>query len=139
MENILPFIIHHWLMVGILIVLLVALLYIETQGKVKGMSRVDPEKATHLINRENAVVIDIRDNSAFSKGHIAQAINIPASEIGNKDLTKYLAKPLILVCNTGMTVTTLGKKLKQQGLTKLYFLQGGIAAWQAANLPLVKK
>ncbi|MSP53311.1 MAG: rhodanese-like domain-containing protein [Gammaproteobacteria bacterium] len=139
MENILPFIIHHWLMVGILIVLLVALLYIETQGKVKGMSRVNPEKATQLINRENAVVIDIRDSSAFGKGHIAQAINIPASEIGTKDLTKYREKPLILVCNTGTTVMTLGHKLKQQGLTNLYFLQGGITAWQTAHLPLVKK
>ena len=139
MENAITFVIHHWLLVGILIVLLVALLYIETQGKVKGMTRVNPETATNLINRENAVVIDIRDNSAFTKGHIAAAVNIPSSELAHKDLKKYLELPVILVCSTGATVTTIADKLKQQGLTKLYFLQGGIAAWQTANLPLVKK
>lgn len=139
MDNLVTFIMHHWLLVGILIALLVALLYVETQGKVKGMSRVSPETATSMLNKENAVLIDIRDSSAFNKGHIAGAINIPVAEINNKDLKKYIDTPVILVCNTGTTVTTLGAKLKQQGLTKLYFLQGGIAAWQAANLPLVKK
>jgi rhodanese-related sulfurtransferase len=139
MENIIPFILHHWLMVFILIALLVALLYIETQGKVKGMIRVSPEAATNLINRENAVIIDIRDKSAFNKGHIAQAINFSVDELNNKELKQYLETPVILVCTTGTTVLSLGTKLKEKGLTKLYFLQGGISAWQAANLPLVKK
>jgi rhodanese-related sulfurtransferase len=138
MDNFITFIINHWFMAALLIILVVALIYLETQGKVKGMNRVTPQLATQLVNKENAVIIDIRDASAFNKGHIAQAVNIPASELASKNLTAYLETPVILVCNTGTTVTTITDKLKQHGLTKLYFLQGGIAAWQAANLPLVK-
>lgn len=138
MQQFLIFAGQHWMLVSLFIIILTAIIWVETQGKVSGMARTSPQEVVNLINRESAVVFDIRDKKLFSKGHIAHAQNFSSSELGNKDLTKYTEKPMIIVCSNGLNAPKLGTKLKQQGLTRLYFLQGGINAWTSANLPLVK-
>ena len=139
MQQYLLFAGQHWMLVLLFIVILGAILWLETQGKVSGMARVSPQEAINLINRESGVVYDIRDKSLFNQGHIAHAKNLTSSELESKDLSKYKDTPLIIVCNTGVNAPKLGTKLKKQGLTRLYFMQGGVNAWTAANFPLVKK
>lgn len=139
MHELLLFIGEHWMLVLLFVVILGAIIWLETQGKVGGMSRLSPQESINKINRENAIVFDIRDRSAFDKGHIAHARNFSSSELGNKDLSKYKDRPIILVCNTGITASKMGSKLKAKGLQQLFFLQGGLNAWTSNNLPLVKK
>lgn len=139
MQQYLLFAGQHWMLVLLFIIILGAIIWLETQGKVSGMARVSPQEAINLINRESAVVYDIRDKTLFNQGHIAHAKNVTSSELEGKDLSKHKEIPVIIVCNTGVGAPKLGTKLKQQGLTKLYFMQGGVNAWTAANLPLVKK
>lgn len=137
MQNLLLFLSHQWLPVAIFVILLIALLWLETQGKVGSCRRLDPQQVVHMLNREQAVIFDTRDKQAFSQGHIAQAQHFPESLLEKKELGKYKDKPIILVCGTGTQATKLGTKLKKKGLQRLYFLQGGITAWNAADLPLV--
>lgn len=139
MQELLVFIGEHWILVLLFVVILGAIIWLETQGKVGGMSRLSPQEAINKINREDAAVFDIRDRSAFDKGHIANARNLSQADLNNKDLSKYQERPVILVCNTGTTASKLGSKLKGKGLKQLFFLQGGVTAWTNANLPLVKK
>jgi rhodanese-related sulfurtransferase len=139
MQQFLLFIGQHWMLVLLFIVILGAIIWLETQGKVSGMSRVSPQEAINMINRQSAVVFDIRDKNAFTQGHIAHSHNFSQSELSSKDLSKYQESPIILVCNTGTSAPKLGQTLKAKGLKQLYFLQGGITAWTNANLPLVKK
>ena len=138
MQNLLIFTIHHWLAVAIFVILLIALLWIETQGKVGGCKRLNPQQAVDMINREAAVIFDLRDKNAFSQGHIAGALHFPASMLENKNLSKYKDKPIILVSAAGTHSPKLSTQLKAQGLNNLYFLHGGINAWTAANLPTIK-
>ena len=138
MQHLFIFITHHWLAVTVLIILLIALIWLESKGKVSGNTRLNPQQTVQLINREHAVVFDTRAKDLFSQGHIAGAIHMPETTLTNKDLHKYKDKQIILVCSNGTHAPKLGSKLKQQGLTKLYFLQGGMAAWSTANLPTVK-
>ena len=139
MQQFITFFIGHWFLCTLFVGLAIALVWIETQGKVSGMQRVNPTVTVNLINRDNAVVIDIRDRDLYNKGHIAGAIHMTHEEVDFKDMNHYREKPLIIVCTAGVNAPKLAKQLKFKGLTKLYFLQGGMNAWTAASLPVVKK
>ena len=91
------------------------------------------------MNHENAVVFDLRDAEAFKKGHIIHAIQAGTTEIQATKMKPYQTKPIILVCARGQQSTALGMKLRQQGYTQVFILEGGMSAWQNAGLPLVKK
>ena len=138
MQNLLIFVSHHWFAVAVLVILLLALLWLETKGKVGGSKRLSPQQIVQMLNHEHAVVFDTRDKNAFNQGHIAGALHIPESLLNSKDFGKYKDKPVVLVCSAGTQSPKLSSKLKQQGLTKLFFLQGGMSAWTGANLPTVK-
>jgi len=138
MQNLLIFISHQWLAVVIFVILLLALLWIETQGKVGGCKRLNPQQVVHMLNRESAVIFDLRDKNAFSQGHIAGALHIPESTLASKNLGKYKDKPIILISAGSTHPPKLSNKLKPHGLHKLYFLHGGMGAWTNANLPTVK-
>jgi rhodanese-related sulfurtransferase len=45
---------------------------------------------------------------------------------------------VVLVDRTGMTTAPLATRLKKAGFERVHVLEGGIAAWQQADLPLVK-
>lgn len=104
-------------------------------------SLISPQSATELINREDAVVVDVRPISEFSSGHIINAINVPMNGLQKqiKSLEKYRERPIILACRSGAQSSGAGKQLRKAGFEKVYNLQGGILAWQNANLPVSRK
>ena len=140
MKNFLTFITHHWALWGALVSVIILLIIEETRKIVQGVAKIPANKAVDLINREDAVVIDIREANKFNDGHIIGSINIANSEIENNinKLTKYKDKPIIVVCNLGQSAIKAGSRLKKHGFTKVFSISGGIAEWQKSNLPLVK-
>ncbi len=101
---------------------------------------IGPQEATRLINREQAVVVDVRPVNDFNNGHIIHAHNIPSGSLKDqlKILQKYRNKPIIAVCLSGMTSATACKTLRKEGFNQVYNLQGGMQAWENANLPTRK-
>ncbi len=100
---------------------------------------VDPGRVTELINREDALVVDVRPMADYDKGHIINAINIPSN--GFKDQMHQLKekeRPIIVVCSTGTTSGGICKLLHENGFEKVYDLKGGMASWTGVNLPLSK-
>ncbi len=97
-------------------------------------------QATQLINREDAVVIDLRDAAAFSRGHILGARNVPLAELSRRagELEKFKAKPVLLLCESGNRSGAAAATLRQQGFSRVHSLAGGYAAWQQAGLPVQK-
>ena len=129
---------NHPLLVSALLLSFFFLMYTELQRKARGMSTVEPQAAVKLINSD-AVVIDLRSAEAFARGHIVNAKNVPFEDLSaNKDkITKYAKKPIIAVCDAGMTSGKVVDSLRKSGLENVYGLKGGINAWTQANLPLV--
>ncbi len=129
---------NHPLLVSALLLSFFFLMYTELQRKAHGMSTVEPQAAVKLINSD-AVVIDLRSAEAFARGHIVNAKNVPFEDLSaNKDkITKYAKKPIIAVCDAGMTSAKVVDSLRKSGLENVYGLKGGINAWTQANLPLV--
>ena len=104
-----------------------------------GGPHVDPARATHLINREDALVIDVRDPGEYGAGHILGARNLPVARIDEKaDLGKRKDRPLIVYCDSGARASKAAAALRQQGYTQVVNLAGGLGAWQAAGLPVEK-
>ena len=103
-------------------------------------SSLGPADAVLLINRENALVVDVRDESEYATGHITDARNIPLSQLDARieELRKFKDKPILVNCQAGMRAAKACGMLKKHGFSKVYNLQGGLNAWQQAKLPVVK-
>jgi rhodanese-related sulfurtransferase len=101
---------------------------------------VNTAQATHLINREDALVVDVREPGEYGAGHILGARNVPLSRLADAaDLGKRKDRPLILYCDSGDRSGKAISVLKKQGFARVVNLSGGIGAWQQAGLPVEKK
>jgi rhodanese-related sulfurtransferase len=101
---------------------------------------VNTLQATHLINREDALVLDVREPAEYAKGHILGARNLPVAELERRaaELDKYKAKPVIVTCDSGSRATRAISLLKGRGFANVVNLAGGFGAWQGAGLPVEK-
>jgi len=138
MDTYLEFAAAHTLLVGALLFSFFLVIFTELRRKAQGVTNVEPQEAVRLINAD-AVVFDLRSNEAFARGHIVNAKNIPSDELtANEDkYRKYKSRPILAVCDSGVTSSRAVDTLRKAGLDNVYGLKGGIAAWTQANLPLV--
>ncbi len=127
--------------------LLLAVMWAVTLGAIvlyhrrAGSSAVAPQEAVRLMNRENAVVLDVRERKEFDAGHIIDSVHIPFAKLKQrmKDLGKHKEKPVVVVCKMGQQAGAAAKLLQDAGHGKVYRLSGGVAEWKAQSLPLVQK
>ncbi len=140
MDQFISFVIRHWELWLLFAALLAALGALELRDRFFGIRALSPHEVTHLMNREDATILDIRDTEHFTKGHILGSVNMPVKQIDlqTKQLEKYKSKPLIIVYSPNQAVSAAASLLIKQGFTQVYTLKGGIATWQNANLPLHK-
>ena len=101
---------------------------------------VNPGEATLLINREDAIVIDVREADEFAAGHLPDARNIPGSKLAERisEIEKYKDKPVIVCCATGMRSNKACAELKKNGFSRINNLAGGVDAWVGAGYPIKK-
>ena len=130
---------HPYLSLG-LAGLTVALVFNELSGLFRGYKGLQPAGLTALVNRDNALVVDLRPAADFGKGHIPGAKNVQMSQFDpeNRALAAAKSLPVVLVCKAGQTSGDAAKRLKKAGFEKVFVLDGGIGAWQQAGLPLAK-
>jgi rhodanese-related sulfurtransferase len=140
MQEFVQFLASHPLLSGAWFLVAIALLVAQIQHMRNGVKSLVPQQLTFLINKEDALVIDMRPIADFNKGHIAGAKNIPQSklEASHKELEKHKNKPIIIVCANGIQAGPAASKLKKAGFEKVYKLAGGFQSWIAENLPVVK-
>ena len=137
MDRLIDFASNHYLLVSAFSLLLAYFFTLESR---RAGAPVTPQQATNMVNREEGVIIDVRDADEFRQGHIAGSINIPVAQLTERlaELNKYKDKPVIVTCKAGQSASAAGKALKAQGFTKLMRLQGGLQAWRDEKLPVVK-
>lgn len=131
---------RHALLSAGLLGLTVALLYTEVARLLRPYKPLRPAELTALVNREDARVFDLSATADFEKGHIAGSRNVQASAFGpeHRQVAAERERPLVVVCRTGAASAQAAARLSKAGFSKVYWLDGGIAAWQQADLPLVK-
>lgn len=106
----------------------------------KGGQQLDSAEAVMKINREDAVVIDVREDAEVAKGRIPNAKHIPLGQLSSRlaELEKHKGKPIIVACRSGHRSAGACGILTKNGFENVYNLSGGMIAWEQANLPLEK-
>ncbi|UQA70690.1 rhodanese-like domain-containing protein [Stenotrophomonas maltophilia] len=139
-EELLAFAGRNPMLSAALVGLTVAIIVTEIRRLFRGFKGIKPAELTQLMNAGGTVVVDLSASGDFEKGHIAGSRNAQASAFGpdNKLVANAKQSPVVLVCRSGNASETAAKSLKKAGFEKVYVLDGGIPAWQQAELPLVK-
>ena len=136
MNQLLEFAGNHLILVSAFLFILTMLMINLFQSA--GAKAVAPADAVALMNRENALPLDVRPQSDFEAGHIINAAHIPLAELKSRatELRKNGERPILVYCATGTTSPSAVKDLVAAGFDPVYSLKGGISAWRAENLPL---
>lgn len=118
----------------------IALIVNELSRFTRGYRAVSPAQLTALINRDNALVVDVSASGDYEKGHVVGSRNVAMNQFDpeNKQLVKAKELPVAMVCRNGTTSADAAKRLVKAGFKNVHWLDGGIAAWQQASLPLAK-
>ena len=141
MEQYIEFAKNHQLLSLAWFGILLALIVSSVQSLLSKILFVTPTELTIKVNREDAVLLDIRSADDFKKGHITSARNIPLAQL-SKELAKLeneKNKPIIVICQAGMSAQGAAKQLINAGFGQVAVLRGGMSKWLEASLPVVKK
>lgn len=97
--------------------------------------------AVQLINRKDALVIDVRDTGEYEAGHVAGARHVPEKQLAErlKEFEKFKDRSLIVVCRSGVRSGVAVKMLRDNGFNEAFNLRGGLSAWEQAGMPLEKR
>ena len=97
-------------------------------------------EAVQLINRRDALVLDVRDKADFAAGHIPNARNIPVPELDGRlrELEKFKSRPIVVNGQSGMRSYSVCGVLKKNGFSEVFTLRGGLNGWVEASLPVEK-
>ena len=138
MDRLLEFAGNNTLLVFALVASFLLVIFTELRRKASGMLAVAPTEAVKLINND-AVVLDLRSAESFSRGHIAGARNVPMDELDGhmEKLAKFRNKPVVAVCDAGITSSKAVNSLRKSGFESVYNLKGGMNAWDQVGLPVV--
>lgn len=138
MEQLLEFTSNNMVLVALLMISFFVLIFSELRRKASGMVAVEPAAAVALINNDG-IVVDLRSSEAFARGHIVNAKNIPYAEMDahTDKIEKFKNKPVVAVCDAGITSTKAVTTLRNSGFESAYGLKGGMNAWTTAGMPVV--
>ncbi|OZI15017.1 rhodanese-like domain-containing protein [Sodalis-like symbiont of Philaenus spumarius] len=141
MQEIMQFVGNHPMLSLAWVVLLGAVIFTTFQSRFSKVGDIARGEAIRLINKEDAVIVDLRNRDDYRKGHIANSLSLTAADIksGNLgDLKKAKGKPVIVVCASGTSSRDPAQHLIKAGFERVYVLKEGISGWSGENLPLVR-
>jgi len=102
---------------------------------------IAPKAAQELLDKGEAVLVDVREPGEYTAEHIACARNLPLSQVtwDAAHLPEHKGKKLIVHCLSGKRAQMACEKLQtENSATDVWNLTGGIMGWKEAGLPVVK-
>jgi rhodanese-related sulfurtransferase len=141
MEQYQEFVANNPILFVALAVILATITFIEFKRLTRKYQVLGPNDVVRVLNKEDGLVLDIREDSEVRQGRIKGARHIPQKELKDRlgELQKYRDKPVVVYCRTGNRSAQASELLTAHGFTNVINLHGGVVAWQNANLPLSKK
>jgi rhodanese-related sulfurtransferase len=140
-QQLMEFVGNHPYLSGGFVAVLLFWLYTEVKRKFQGFQELMPAQAVLMINRENAIVVDVSPRKDFDNGHIADALHIAPSQLDGSDpkVEKLRGKPVLVVCRSGQTAIPAAARLVKQGAGPVAILKGGMAQWVNDQFPVTTK
>jgi rhodanese-related sulfurtransferase len=130
----------NWMLVALAVVSGAMLVWNFIGASLSGVEQADTLKATRLYN-EDALILDVREDKEYASGHIPKAKHIPLGKLASRiqELEKHKNRPILVTCRSGHRSARACGMLKKAGFETVYNQQGGIIAWERANLPVTQK
>ena len=140
MEQFIEFMLNHSVLSLALVGIVGLLIAGELRRQISGIKQVGPAEVTHLLNHQDAVLLDVRDKSEYQEGSLPGAVSLPYSQIveDRTKLEKYRQRPVVVFCKNGQQGARTCSILRKQGFENIYNLDGGLLAWRTANMPVQK-
>lgn len=95
---------------------------------------VDVQTVAEVKERDDVVVLDVREPWEYEEGHIPGVTLIPMQEVPNRLDEIPTEETVILTCRTGNRSGQVAEYLRQQGYDNVHNMEGGIVAWEQAGL-----
>ncbi|MBK4764870.1 MAG: rhodanese-like domain-containing protein [Pantoea sp. Brub] len=140
MQEIIDFISNHLIISSIWLFLLISLLVISINKSFSKIKIIECNEVIELMNKQDAIIIDLRPYQEYCKGHILGSINLVIDDIKKKNfniLEKYKIKPVILICTNAQNAFSISSYFTKNNFNKVYALKDGIANWNNKHLPLI--
>ncbi len=117
-----------------------ALLGLTLPQLISGAREKTISEAVLAMNREHAVILDVRSAAEFSMSYIKGAKNIPSNELAarEKEMSAWRKKLIIVVCATGMRSSVASRQLIKKGFN-VSSMKGGLREWEKQGLPVLRK
>jgi rhodanese-related sulfurtransferase len=141
MEQYQEFVANNPVLFVALAVLLATITFVEFKRLTRKYAALGPNEVVRVLNQDDGLVLDVRDEAEVRQGRIKGARHIPLKELKNRmgELQKYRDKSVVVYCRTGNRSAQASEILCSNGFANVINLHGGVVAWQNANLPLSKK
>jgi len=136
----LQFLENNWPLILIMLVSGGMLLWPLIGGRWSPTREIGAMEATRLINRRNALMLDVREPKEYEGGRVPNAMHLPGSQLASRgqELKKLTGRPVIAYCDRGQRSRAAAAALAKLGFTEVYTLRGGLRAWSEAGLPVDK-
>ena len=141
LERLPEFLANHPILTGALLAVIGMILFVELRRLNRKYRSLSPVEAVRVINQDDALVLDVREDNEVASGRIGGAKHIPLGSLKKRmgDIEKYKDKPVVVYCRSGNRSASAAQQLTAAGVEDVVNLQGGIQAWQSANMPIKKK
>jgi rhodanese-related sulfurtransferase len=97
-------------------------------------------KQAQIMNKEGALLLDVREPDEFSAGHAPNAKLIPLGQLSARlqEIAEYKDKPIVVMCRSGRRSGIAVSQLQAAGFTQVSNVKGGIHEWEKNGLEVVK-
>ncbi len=134
------FVQNNWMLILVMFLSGAMLLWPLVQRRLSPAKEIGNLNATHLINHQDAILVDVRETREYEGGRLPKALHIPLSQLDSRsgELAKLTGRPVIAYCASGHRSRSAGNALAKIGFKDIYTLHGGYRAWKDAGLPVEK-
>lgn len=134
------FVQNNWMLILVMFLSGAMLLWPLVQRRLSPAKEIGNLNATHLINHQDAILVDVRETREYEGGRLPKALHIPLSQLDSRsgELAKLTGRPVIAYCASGHRSRSAGNALAKMGFKDIYTLHGGYKAWKDAGLPVEK-
>jgi glyoxylase-like metal-dependent hydrolase (beta-lactamase superfamily II)/rhodanese-related sulfurtransferase len=98
--------------------------------------RVSAPVSADRVARGEAILVDVRTPRERDQKHVAGSLSLPLNHLAERASELPADRALLLHCAGGYRSSIAASLLQRLGFTRVSEMAGGIAAWEAANLPV---
>jgi phage shock protein E len=104
----------------------------------QNVAEISPAEALKQMDAGNAILIDVREESDWRKGHAEGARHLSRGviELEIEEQIPDATKPIICYCGGGSRSALVAESLQKMGYKNVRSMAGGLRGWKEAGLPM---